>query len=166
MFYVSTDLHCSMLPKCDGLELLSIVSNGFCQVCISLFHRSPSSSPLILDSYIESLNVHQYSNCILLCDFNVNFISHSCCNNSLLSKLRSLSYLFSVQQIVSDVHHNGFVSLIDLIFVSNNKFCEESQGMQCQRTSRHNCANTSKGCVVWCYNQADWERALSFGFGF
>ena len=46
LFYVSTDLHCSVLPKCDGLELLSIViSNGFCKVCISLFYRPPSSSP-------------------------------------------------------------------------------------------------------------------------
>ena len=27
-------------------------------------------------------------------------------------------------------------------------------------TAHHNCANTSKGHVVWCYNQADWERAM------
>lgn len=180
MFYVSTDLHCSMLPKCDGLELLSIVvSNGFCKVCISLFYRPPSSSPLILDSlctYIQSLNVHQYSNYILLGDFNVNF---NCCNSSLFFKLRSLSHLFSIQQIVSEpthTHHNGSVSLIDLIFVSNNvltNFCEvipplansDHKGihMQCKwkRTSRHNCPNNSKGRIVWCYNQADWEKAMS-----
>ena len=34
--------------------------------------------------------------------------------------------------------------------------------MQCnwRLTSRHNCANHSKGRVVWCYHQADWERAM------
>lgn len=131
VFYVSANLNFSVLPKCDGLELLSIViSNGSCKVCISLFYRPPSSSPLILDSlctYIESLNIHQYSNYILLGDFNVNFFSHD--NSILFCKLKSLSNLFSVQQIVTEpthIHHNGSASLIDLIFVSNNvltNFC-------------------------------------------
>ena len=148
-------------------------------------HRSfyrpppPSSSPLILDSlctYIEGLNVHQYSNYILLGDFNINFLNP--CNSSLFYKLKSLSNLFSVQQIVTEpthIHYNGSVSLIDLIFVSNNvltDFCNvisplvtsDHNGihMQCnwRLTSRHNCANHSKGHVVWCYHQADWERAM------
>ena len=94
------------------------------------FTDPPSSSSLILDSlftYIESLNVHQYSNYILLGDFNVNFCSHE--NSSLFCKLKSLSHLFSLQQIVTElthVYHNGSVSLIDLIFISNNvlsNFC-------------------------------------------
>ena len=168
-----------MLPKCDGLELLSIVvSNVSYKVCISLFYRPPSSSSLILDSlftYIESLNVHQYSNYILLGDFNVNFCSHE--TSSLFCKLKSLSHLFSLQQIVTEpthVHHNGSVSLIDLIFVSNNvlsNFCHvipplansDHKGvhMQCnwRLTSRRNCTNNSKGRVVWCYNQADWGKS-------
>ena len=92
MFYVSVNLHFSVLPNCDGLELLSIVSNGSCKVCISLFYRPPRSSPLILDSlctYIESLNIHHYSNYILLADFSVNFFSRD--NSILFCKLKSLS---------------------------------------------------------------------------
>ena len=38
LMYVCSSLHLSVLPKCDGLELLSVsVSNGSSKVCISLF---------------------------------------------------------------------------------------------------------------------------------
>ena len=37
LMYVTSSLHLSVLPKCDGLELLSVsVSNGSRKVCISL----------------------------------------------------------------------------------------------------------------------------------
>ena len=76
------------------------------------------------------------------------------------------------------MHHNGSVSLIDLIFVSNNVLSNvipplansDHKGIQMQckwkQTSRHNCANNSKGRVNWCYNQADWERTMSLIDGF
>ena len=124
LMYVSSSLHLSVLPKCDGLELLSTsVSNGSSKVCISLFYRPPSSPSLFLDtlfSYIESLNIHKYSNFILLGDFNIIFFSPY--NSPLFFKLTSLSNLLSVHQVVTEpthVHHNGSVSLIDLIFVTN-----------------------------------------------
>lgn len=140
-----------------------------------MHYRPPSSSPLILDSlctYIESFNVHQYSNYILLGD--------SPCNSSLFCKPKSFSTLFSVEQIVTEsshIHHNGSVSLIDLIFVSQAKnilthscnvtpplVSSDHKGihLQCnwRLTPRHNCANRSKGNVVWCYYQVDWERAM------
>ena len=148
MFYVSVCLHFSVLPKCDGLEFLSaVVSNGSCKVCIALFTDPPSSSPLILDSlctYIEGLNVHQYSNYILLGDFNVNFLNP--CNSSLFYKLKSLSNLFSVQQIVTEpthIHYNGSVSLIDLIFVSNNVLTDFCNVISPLVTSDHNIL----GCI-------------------
>ena len=68
-----------------------------------------------------------------------------------------------------------------IIFVSNNvltNFCDvipplanfDHKGihMQCKwkQTSRHNCANNSKGRVIWCYNQANWDRAMSLIDGF
>ena len=181
LFYVSTCLSFSVLPKCDDVELLTImISNGLSKLCISLFYRPPSSPSLILDSlcaYIESLNIHQYSNFILLGDFNINYL-FSLCNNPLLCKLKSLYNVFSVQQIVPEpthVHHNGSTSLIDLVFVSNNlltNFCNvisplsnsDHNGihLQCRwrLTARYNCVNISKGRIVWCYDQANWERAM------
>ena len=85
---------------------------------------------------------------------------------------------FSLQQIVTEpthVHHNGSASFIDLIFISNNalfNFCNvipplansDHMGVHMcnwRLTSRHNCTNNSKGRVVGCYNQADWERAMA-----
>ena len=71
------------------------------------------------------------------------------------------------------VHHNGYTSLFDLIFVTNNVFTDfcnvisplgnsDHNGIHMQSswklTPRHNCANNSN---VWCYNQADWERAMT-----
>ena len=101
LMYVSSSLHFFVLPKCDGLELLSImVSNGTSKVCISLFYRPPNSPVLFLDmlsTYIESLNIHRYTNFILLGDFNINFLSP--CNNSMFSKLLSLCNLFSFNQM-------------------------------------------------------------------
>lgn len=117
----------------------------------------------------------QYSNFILLGDFNINFGNHSC--HPLFSKLEFLSHSFALQQMVIEpthVHHNGSVSLIDLVFVSSpvlTNSCHvipplsnsDHNGIlvQCswRPTARHSCANHSKGRTVWCYNHADWVRA-------
>ena len=69
------------------------------------------------------------------------------------------------------MYHNGSSSLIDLIFVTiYSLICNFSTGnsdhngihMECNWKSmaRHNCVNNSKGRIVWCYDQADWEGAL------
>ena len=75
MFIIS-HLSYSVLPRCRDLELLSVVvRQESCKVCISLFYRPLSSLPFVLDflqSYLESLSVHQYTNFILL-DFNIDF---------------------------------------------------------------------------------------------
>ena len=71
----------------------------------------------MLSIYIESLNIHRYTNFTLLGDFNINFLSPY--DNSMLSKLLSLCNLFSFNQIVQEpthVHHNGSSSLIDKQF--------------------------------------------------
>lgn len=179
LMYVSVDLHFSVLCNPDDLELLTIVvSHESGKACISLFYRPPSSPSYIFDSlctYLESLSVPQYSNFILLGDFNINFCNHSC--HPLFSKLEFLSHSFALQQMVTEpthVHHNGSVSLIDLVFVSSpvlTNSCHvipplsnsDHNGIlvQCswRPTARHSCANNSKGRTVWCYNHADWVRA-------
>ena len=123
LMFIAAYLSYSVLPGCRDLELLTVVVRQEpCKVCISIFYRPPSSLSFVLDSlqsYLESLSIHQYTNFILLGDFNVDF-----CNpfTPLFSRLKSLCHFFALTQIVKEpthVHHDGSTSLIDLVFVSN-----------------------------------------------
>ena len=146
-------------------------------VCVALYYRPPSYSSSILDrlcTCLQAYTVPQFSNFILLGDFNVNLCSPY---NYIFSKLECLSHLFTLTQVVTEptrTHHNGSTGLIDLVFVSNSvliDFCHvipplsnsdhKSISVQCKwkSTSKHNCVNHSKGRVVWFNNQADWEMA-------
>lgn len=164
LMYVSSSLQFFVLPKCDGLELLSVnVSNSTSKVCVSLPPNSPAHFLDMLSAYIESLNIHRYTNYILLGDFN-KVTAVVCC------------FLSFGLCVIYPVHHQGSTSLTDLFFVTNNlltNFCNEISPlgnsdhngihMECswRSTAQHNCANNSKGRIVWCYDQADWERALT-----
>ena len=93
---ITAHVNYSLLPQgCKDLELLSVVVHqGSCKVCISVFYRPPSSLSFVLDSlqsYSESLFIHQYTNFILLGDFNIDF-----CNpvSPLFLRLKSVIYLF------------------------------------------------------------------------
>ena len=72
------------------------------------------------------------------------------------------------------IHHDGSISLIDLIFVSNSilsNSCHvapplsnaDHKGIHMHTswrpTSKHNSDNHCKGRIVWRYNQANWELA-------
>ena len=74
LFYVSNAITYKMLPQCVGLELLSIAITGNnCKACVTLFYRPPSSSIAIFDtlfSYLESIDISQFSNFIMLGDFS------------------------------------------------------------------------------------------------
>ena len=101
--FIAAHLSYSVIPGCRDLELLSIVVRQelYYKVCISIFYRPPSSLSFVLDSfqsYLESLSIHQYTNFILLGDFNIDF-----CNpfTPLCSRLKSLCHLFSLTQIVN-----------------------------------------------------------------
>ncbi len=168
LMFISGSLQFSVLPRCEDLELLSVVvSMGSSKACISLFYRPPSSSSSILDSlctYLASSVLHRFTNLILLGDFNVNFCAHS--RHPLFSTLESLSHSLSLQQVVTEpthVHHNGSTSLIDLVFVSNpllintcsvipplSNSDHNGLSLQCnwKSTHRDNCDNHSKGRVV------------------
>ena len=186
LMYISVGLHFSVLSSPDDLELLTVVvGHESGKACVSLFYRPPSSPFHILDSlctYLESLSVPQYCNFILLGDFNINFCNHS--GHPLFSKLESLYHSFALQQMVTEpthVHHNGSVSLIDLVFVSNTVLTNschvipplsnsDHSGIlvQCswRPTAQHNCTNHSKGRTVWYYNHADWARASTLIYSF
>lgn len=61
------------------------------------------------------------------------------------------------------VHHNGSVSLIDLVFVSSPVLTNSCHVIPPLSNSDHNGilvqCSWSKGRTVWCYNHADWVRA-------
>ena len=87
LIYAKDTYITSVLPCAPtDLEIITIcVQSGNCKACLSLFYRPPSSSSVIFDTfckYFESLNTAQYSNFILLGDFNINFVSssHPLCN--------------------------------------------------------------------------------------
>ena len=120
MSYVSTMFSVSVLPSpTPPLELLtlSILRDNF-KVHVCLFYRPPSSSALIFDtlfSNLESINVGQLSNFILLGDFNVNYFNMSHPNLCILSSL------YCLKQTVTGPtheHHDGYTSTIDLVFMS------------------------------------------------
>ncbi len=96
--FISGSLQFSVLPRCEDLELLSVVvSTGLSKACISLFYRPPSSSFSILDSlctYLASSILHRFTNLILLGDFNINFCAHS--RHPLFSTLESLTHSLSL----------------------------------------------------------------------
>ena len=176
--FITTHLSVSVLPGCEDLEMLSVVvRQESCKVCICLFYRPPNSLSFVLDSfqsYLESLAIHQYTNFIVLGDFNIDFFNPT---TPLFSRLKSLCPLFSLTQIVKEpthTHHDGSTSLINLVFMSNpilSNSCfvvpplsnADHKGIQVQTswksTAKHKCDNHSKGRTIWCYSQADWERA-------
>ena len=176
LMFISDDFTYYVLPNCNGLELLTVVVNKeSTRACISLFYRPPSSSAHILDTlctYLESLSVPQFSNFVLLGDFNINFCTQS--NSTLFTKLESF---FALQQVVTEpthVHHNGTSSLIDLVFVSNLALFRSCHVIPSLGNSDHNgvivhckwrptaqcsCTTTSRSHAVWHYKRADWERA-------
>ena len=113
--FIANHLNYSVLPGCRDLELLSVVIHReSCKVCISVFYRPPSSLSFVLDSlqsYLESLSIHQYTNFILLGDFNIDFCNHISC---LFLKLQSLCHLFALMQIVKEptrIQHDGSTSV-------------------------------------------------------
>ena len=124
LIYVKDSYTTSVLPGVPpDLEIITIcVQSGNCKACLSLFYRPSSSSSVIFDTfckYLESLNTAQFSNFILLGDFNVNFVNPS---HPLYSKLCNIMSTYCLTQIVSEcthVHHNGSTSIIDLVFLSN-----------------------------------------------
>ena len=127
LFYLKNIFVCQILPFSNSLEILSIViGNGHGKVCISLFYRPPSSPVDIFDNlflYLSQLNFPQFSNFILLGDFNVNFYNS---NHYLFHKLQDIFNSLGLTQVVNSPTHlsSSGSSLIDLVFLSSPSFLQ------------------------------------------
>ena len=113
-----------MLPSHQtNLEILPIVIHlSNISFCITVFYRPPDTSSYIFDSlfsFLASLYIHQFSNFVLIDDFNVNMKNPS---HPLYHKVCSLMDFFSLNQVVTDYTHTspcGNTSLIDLALTSS-----------------------------------------------
>ena len=143
--------------------------------CIAAFYCPPNSPSSIFDtlsSFITSLSIPQFSNFILLGDFNVNLSNPS---HPLYPKFCTLADCFSLSQVVTDDTHvssNGHTSLIDLVLTSS-----PSQILNCSTipplsNSDHRGIHLTISCrphcphqpsqhkrTVWRYMHADFEKA-------
>ena len=76
---------------------------------------------------MELVNPAQYSNYILLGDFNVDMVS---ANSPWLDKMTELANVFYLTQVVSEVthvHYNGTATLNDQAFMSNVQLYHPSE---------------------------------------
>ena len=176
LIYLKSSFCFSALPNpTSGIELLTIVVQHDilpARICLSVFYRPPSSGPESLDAvcdYFNSINSAQFTNFVLIGDFNVDV---STCSHPLFHKLNSLASTYCLSQMVTQhthIHHNGSRSTIDLLFVSNPNLVKDCctipplansdhlrlQIQLCQKSPK----SVFKRCTVWRYKFADWDRA-------
>ena len=123
LVFVRDNFVTKLYPSPNNLELLTLsVCNGNNKVCISLFYRPPNSPSEVLENlflYLQSFDTSQFSNYILLGDFNVNFCNT---NHPSYTKLYNIFSSFGLTQVVSEPTHvcsSGSTSMIDLIATSS-----------------------------------------------
>ena len=147
------------------LEIISLtVSNGIGKVCISVFYRPPSSPSLLFEDlflYLQSLNIPEFYNCILLGDFNVNFCNYT---HPFYRKLLNIFNLSQATHLCS----NGSSSMIDVIAMSSPSLFQScktipplsNSGLSLQSQWKHASQPQSHPKrIVWRYAHADWQRA-------
>ena len=178
-FYIKSHLLTEVLLNCpNDLEfaLLSVVNPGFSyKVHVGLFYRPPSASADTLDllcSSLQDVNVHSFTNFVLLGDFNVNFYNPS---HPLFSNLCNIIDCYSLSQVVSEPTHTspqGNTSLIDLVLISDTSKLTSCSVIPPLGTSDHNgvqlsikwrSINRMKTAKrrIWRYDLADFETANS-----
>ena len=174
--YVRSCFVTTLLPvPSHGLEIISLtVSNGIGKVCISVFYRPPSSRSLIFEDlflYLQSLNIPEFCNYILLGDFNVSFCNYT---HPFYRKLLNIFNSFGLSQVVSEPTHlcsNGSSSLIDLIAVSSPSLFQSCKTIPPLSSSDHlglsfesqwkhaSQPQSHPKRMVWRYAHADWQMA-------
>ena len=175
--YVRSCFVTSLVPvPSHGLEIISLtVSNGIGKVCISIFYRPPSSPTLIFEDlfwYLQSLNIPEFCNYILLEDFNVNFCNYT---HPFYRKLLNIFNSFRLSQVVSEPIHlcsNGSSSMIDLIAMSSPSLFQSCKTIPPLSNSDHlglslytisvetrKSPQSHPKRIVWRYAHADWQRA-------
>lgn len=94
--------------------------------CIAIFYRPPSSDVNYFDTFcdiVENLDIVNYSNFILVGDFNIDYLTTS---HHLLPRLNGLCELLSLNQVVTEPTHSsssGSQTLIDHVFLSDVSLC-------------------------------------------
>ena len=181
LIFVKVELCASLIPlpltSMVNLEFLPIsFTFHYSKFCIALFYRPPSSDVNYFDNFcsvVESLNIVNYSNFILVGDFNIDYYNTT---HYLYSRLKCLWELLSLKQIVTEPTHsspNGNQSLIDLVFLSNAHQLMCCKNLPPLGNSDHACIDVhlstkkdsreitqpSADRVVWKYAQADFDRA-------
>ena len=143
--------------------------------CIAVFYRPPSSDVDYFDTFcniVENLDIVNFSNFILVGDFNIDYLSAS---HHLFPRLKCLCELLSLHQVVTEPTHSspsGNQTLIDHVFVSDISHFLSCTVFPPLGNSDHNCVdvilslretNTAKKLnaqhTIWRYALADFERA-------
>ena len=122
-FYIKSYLHSEVLLSCPyGLEfaLFSVVNPCVSyKVHIGLFLPPPKLITTCFGSCLQAVNVHTFSNFVLLGDFNINVNNPS---HPLYSNLCNILNSFSLVQVISEptyVSPAGSASIIDLALISD-----------------------------------------------
>ena len=90
------------------------------------FYRPPSSDVNYFDTFcdiVENLDIVNYSNFILVGDFNIDYLTTS---HHPLPRLNGLCKLLSLNQVVTEPTHSsssGSQTLIDHVFLSDVSLC-------------------------------------------
>ena len=103
------------------LILISIYLPKCKKLCLGVFYRPPASSVALFDSLLDVIyvvNPFQFSQFVIVGDFNVNMMVCSSYNSYIVSFCSH----FNLSQVVVDctyVRADGYQSLLDLVFVSD-----------------------------------------------
>ena len=139
----------------------------FLKRCLCLLYHPPSSPVSTFDklcAILHLLNPIQFSNFIILGDFNVNFLDQK---SYLISYVRDVLDSFSFSQIVPSFTHvspSGTKSLIDLALLLRTEHLQHCTTVPPFSTSDHlgvsislqwklRPANPTKSRKIWLYNK-------------
>ena len=153
------------------MTIISLQSGRHGNLCVEVYYRSPSSSPSIFDTLLDSLvsiNHSYFSSFVLLGDFNVNVANP----DDFLYKIEEIMDSFVFSQVVTFPTHtspNSEPPIIDLVFISNThlfKFCNIiPQLANSDHFGLHVCIKRTSHTTqyicrkIWRYKHADFNRA-------
>ncbi len=173
--YVRCHFEVSLHPSPDNLELLTLsVCKGVNKICISVFYHRPNSLSEGFDNlfmHLQSFDTSQFSNYILLGDFDVNFCNG---NHPFYSRLYNMFSYFGLTQVVSEptrIRPDETSSMIDLIAMSSPNLLlscttvpplsnSDHLGLLLHSQWRHyNPPVDHSPRALWMHKHADWTRA-------
>ena len=169
VMYVNTCHSDNVLyPGCADLELLIVcITTTSTLITLALLYRPPSSPHSTFDDLLSTLftyvRITQFSNFVLMGDFNVNFSDNT---HPLFSKLLTVTSCLSLTQVVTSPTHCSN-SLIDLVFLSLCKTLpllanSDHNGIIFSLQNVKTKPNPIKAPKkIWRYNHADVNSAVN-----